>query len=105
MNENGIKIIQFESTFKKHGDLKIRLHYDELKSRDFFNAIVEGYVNRDERIISFVDDVKKDKQISLVKRKKANKAYAGAKRIKKQFALDPQEIENIFDIIEQEEEL
>ena len=52
VNENGIKIIQFESTFKKHGDLKIRLHYDELKSRDFFNAIVEGYINRDERIIN-----------------------------------------------------
>ena len=103
MNKDGTKIIQFESTFKQHGDLKIRLNYDELKSREFFNAIVSGYIERDERIVGFINDVKANKQISLVKRRKATKSQAAAKRTKQQFALSPQEIENIFDIIEEGE--
>ena len=43
---NTVKKICFESTDKLHADLKIRLHYDDLKIREFFIDVVSGYVDR-----------------------------------------------------------
>lgn len=102
MNEDGIKKIQFESTFKKHGDLKIQLHYDDLNAKEFFNAVVDAYISGNENILELVGEIKERKQISMMKRKRANKSAQKAKGLKKQFALEQKEIDNIFDILERE---
>ena len=54
MSETGdpgnIKRVIFEDTDKRHADLKIRLHYDEIKQGEFFRLMLTGYVNQDERL-------------------------------------------------------
>ena len=96
------KKICFDSCFKKHADFKVCLHYDEVKSREFFNFILDLYIEKDARILSIVDDLKKRKNISNNKRKKAKKNEKEMKKINNQFRLNNAEIENIFDIIERE---
>ena len=97
-----IKQICFETKVKRHADLKIRLHYDELSAKEFFNEIVNGYIQHDERILNFIDEIKERKLVSKAKRKKISASRKKAKMIKNQFALDEDEIENIFDIINKE---
>ena len=67
------KKICFDSCFKKHADFKVCLHYDEVKSREFFNFVLELYIEKDPRMLSIIDDLIKIKKISHNKRKKALK--------------------------------
>tara|TARA_R110002074_G_scaffold48773_1_gene124649 strand:+ start:658 stop:984 length:327 start_codon:yes stop_codon:yes gene_type:complete len=98
-----IKKIVFEDTDKNHADLKIRLHTDGLKQGEFFRMIVEGYVNRDDKIVYFVEEYKEEKDVqSKAKRTKSKKLYEKAKSTKDKFALNEGEIESIFDIIAKE---
>lgn len=100
-----IKQICFESNDKLHADLKIRLHHDGLKIKEFFNRTVEAYVEGNENILAFVEELKKEKSVSKTKRNKMNKARQKQKETIKQFGLDKDDIENIFDILERENNL
>ena len=57
------KQICFDGSAKLHADLKIRLHTDGIKIKDFFNEIVLAYVNRDAYLIEFVESLKEKKEI------------------------------------------
>jgi len=96
------KQICFDSTAKLHADLKIRLHHDEIKIREFFNEITRAYVNRDEDIVNFIEKLKEKKKMSATRRNKIKKANKKQNEIIRKFALDKSDIENIFDIIEKE---
>jgi len=99
---NIIKKICFDSTDKLHADLKICLHYDNIKIREFFNEIIKGYVEKNEKIIAFVEELREKKAISKSKRTKTKRARFNEKNTIKQFGLNKNEIENIFDILEKE---
>ena len=99
---NIIKKICFESTDKLHADLKIRLHYDDLRIREFFIDVVTGYVDRNEHILDFIEELKKRKAMSNPRRNKIKRARLKEEETIKQFGLNKNEIENIFDIIEKE---
>lgn len=96
------KQICFDSLAKTHADLKIRLHADDLKIRDFFNEVILAYVSCDENIIKFVDKLKEKKRISKALRNKTSQSRRAQKKVVDQFGLSPDEIENIFDILEKE---
>ena len=100
-----IKQICFESNDKLHADLKVRLHYDGLRIKEFFNMVVEAYIEGNENILAFVEELKETKSISKTKRNKMNKARQKQKETVKQFGLDKDDIENIFDILERENNL
>ena len=53
-----IKKIIFEDTDKRHADLKIRLHYDQLKQGEFFRLMLTGYIEKDERVMSYIEEYK-----------------------------------------------
>ena len=97
-----VKKICFESNDKMHADLKIKLHYDDLKIKEFFNQIVQAYINEDPHIISFIDKLKEEKNISKRKKMLTKKMRNNQKEVKEKFALDSSEIESIFDILEKE---
>jgi len=99
---NTVKKICFESTDKLHADLKIRLHYDDLKIREFFIDVVSGYVDRNEHMLAFVEELKEKKAMSNPRRNKIKRARLKEEETIKQFGLNKDEIENIFDIIEKE---
>jgi len=98
-----IKRIIFEDTDKRHADLKIRLHYDEIKQGEFFRLMLTGYINQDERLMSYIEDYKEQKKIQS-KRKitDSRRLRKKAQEIENKFALNSEEVEDIFDLIEKE---
>ena len=102
----GQKGVKFVIDEKKHVDLRLRLRHDELSQVKFFKAIVDGYLANDELIINFINNYKEKEKIqSATKRKKSMRLIKDGKEQAKKFAFSEEEIENIFDIIEGEEEI
>ena len=99
---NITKQICFDSTDQLHANLKIRLHYDDIKIKEFFNKSVEAYLNKNEHFMNFIEELKEQKNVSKIKRNKANRANSKAKEVENSFALNDSEIKDIFDIIEKE---
>ena len=65
--------------------------------------MVSGYLEKDERIINYIEEYRKAKSIqSQEKRKKTKKLRQAGKEITSKFALDKGEIESIFDLIAEE---
>tara|TARA_Y100000310_G_C20547840_1_gene746511 strand:+ start:188 stop:514 length:327 start_codon:yes stop_codon:yes gene_type:complete len=98
------KQICFESTAKLHADLKIRLHYDEIKIKNFFNEIVRGYIEKNENMMAFIHQIKEKKKVSQTHHKKIKKENKKEKQIINQFGLNENDVETIFDILEKEYE-
>jgi len=97
------KVVQFKETDKRHADLRIRLHYDGFYQGEFFRDIITGYLSGDENLIAYVEKVKEEKKkYNKGKLKKGKSLRKKGKEVEKQFALKDDEIESIFDIIEQE---
>ena len=93
------KRICFEDTEKRHGDLKIRLRYDGLSLRAFFSKTITGYLEKNENIMKFIEEIR---ETSNVKKQIILKAESKEKDTIKQFGLKKDEIEDIFDIIKRE---
>ena len=99
---NKKKVIYYEVP-KKHADLKIRWQYDGLGQTEFFCLLTTAYLQQDERILSIINEYKKENSIhNNAKREKTQKLYEKKKQIESKFALKGEEIESIFDILEQE---
>ena len=97
------KKIIFTDTDKRHADLKIRLQHDDLTQSDFFRAMLTGYIEKDTRVLSFLYDWREEnKYYSKKKRKKAERLLNKGEETKSKFGLRQDEIENIFDLLEQE---
>jgi len=97
------KKIAIQSTDKVHAELKIRLKYDGLTQQFFFGSLVEGYLRRDENIMIFVAQLKEDNKIQTIsKRRKVKKMNEAASETETKFGLNKEEIESIFDIIQEE---
>jgi hypothetical protein len=97
------KKISFSMLESEKVEFKIRLQYDNLTQIKFFKAIVRGYLEKDEDLYNFINKFKKENVIqSKEQRKKIMTNIKQATDIKSKFALDDNEIENIFDILEQE---
>ncbi len=97
-----LKQICFDSNDNLHANLKLRLHYDDLKIKEFFNEVIKAYVNKNEHIINFIEELKEQKGISKTRQNKTKRAHKKATKTEKEFGLNKSEIENIFDIIEKE---
>ena len=104
MSDYGInkKQICFDSIAKLHADLKIRLHYDEIKIKEFFNQFIKAYLEKDENIMRFVENLREQKSISKVRSDKIKKGNEKQKNTATTFGLDENDIEDIFDILQKE---
>ncbi len=97
------KKIMFYDSPDRQTKLRIRCQFDEITQSQFFRMMVTGYINNDELIHSFITRYKKDNQIQgKSKRAKINKIRKSTAEIEKKFSINENEIENIFDTIEQE---
>ena len=97
------KKFMFYDTEKRQVDLRVRLRYDGLNQSEFFRAMITGYLEKDELIMEYMHRYKKkyEKQGKRKREKSKNLIVAG-KELEKQFALNSDDIENIFDIIAEE---
>lgn len=98
---DGVKKIVIYVTDGSHADFLIKLKYDELSQKKFFELMLESYLNNDKDFMFFIN---KKMQEKISKRRKNNKIKdnLAVEETIKNFGLDEEEIENIFDIIEKE---
>jgi hypothetical protein len=97
-------VLSFSLNAKLHENLKIRLFYDEIKTQsEFFRYCVESYLEQDPLFVAFLDDYKINKKVQSKNRtaKSRNLANTGQKMLR-DLALSDSDIENIFDILEEE---
>jgi len=82
---------------------KIQLQYDSLTQAQFLRGMIDGYINRDEDFMCFVSKLKgENKSQSKLQLKKVEKNLKEMKQTQNSFALDDDEVENIFDMLEEE---
>ena len=96
---NLTKRIVFTENDHRQAKLLIRCKYDGLSQSDFFRYIVTGYIGGDERIQSYINEVKKGGKI---RRQKSEILKKNGHQKMKDFGLDEKEVDNIFDLIEEE---
>jgi hypothetical protein len=89
---------------KLHENLKIRLYYDQIKTQsEFFRFCVESYLNQDALFMEFLDHYKTHNEVqSKARVTKSRKLRKSGSRMLEDLALTDVDIENIFDIIEEE---
>ena len=101
--EDSKKKIIFTVSGRQKSDFKIRLQYDGLTQAQFFRAVMEGYIQKDESLMNYLNFFKKENKVqNNSQRSRIEKDIQEAKQTKNLFALDDDEVENIFDILEQE---
>ena len=93
------KKILFCETDHRHAQLLIRLKHDNLKQSDFLRHLVTGYLDGDERIVSYIDEVE---PMANSKKAKSKKLRQKGEQTLKDFSLSSTEVEDIFDLLEEE---
>ena len=101
--ENHSKLTFFLDS-KLHENLKIRLHYDQIKTQsEFFRYCVESYLSQDHLFMQFLDDYKIKKKVQSKRRAtQSQKLRNKGNKLLQDLALTEEEVENIFDLLEEE---
>ena len=102
------KKVVFYDSDKRYADLKIRLSHDGLSQAKFFRGILSGYLSQDPDILNFIDKLKlgQAKKASDKKRnKESRELITTGKETVSKLLFDEDDIENIFDILEDEESI
>jgi len=93
------KRIVFTDTDHRHAQLHVRLKTDGMKQSQFFRSLITGYINQDERLVSFFDDIKDQ---SIERKTKSNKLRKKGKEALNASGFSDTQLENIFDLIAEE---
>ena len=97
------KKFMFYDSSKRQTDLKIRLRTDNLNQSMFFRMMITGYLERDENLIMFIEGFKQDNQLEGRSHTKTiMKSAKASLETRNKFGLDTTDIENFFDIMEEE---
>lgn len=89
---------------KLHENLKIRLYYDQIKTQsEFFRYCAESYLAQNKLFMEFLDDYKINKKVqSKARTNKSRALREKGNRLMEELALNEEDIQNIFDILEEE---
>jgi len=100
---NNRKKLMFWDSDKRQVDLRIRLQLDGFTQSHFFRAMITGYLEKNEHIMKYVNEHKEKYMVQGIrKRKQVERDLKKYNETQKQFALNENEIEDIFDIIAEE---
>ena len=98
------KTITIDSLETLDNNLRIKLKFDDITKFWFFNEYIKGYLLDDPLLQPFIEKVKETSMMAKkYKLKKNRQLLEKEKEIKNKFGLNPNEIEDIFDLIESEE--
>lgn len=84
-----------------YADFLIKLKYDKINQANFFRTIIEFYLKDDPLIRKIMQNIQ-IKHEKIINNKKVKKDLDESKQTIQDYALDKNEIENIFDILESE---
>tara|TARA_R100001129_G_scaffold156550_1_gene119816 strand:- start:220 stop:549 length:330 start_codon:yes stop_codon:yes gene_type:complete len=98
------KTITIDSLETLDTNLRIKLKFDDITKFWFFNEYIKGYLLDDPLLQPFIEKIKESSIMARKNKLKKNRQLLEKeKEIKNKFGLDPNEIEDIFDLIESEE--
>lgn len=92
----------FRETLERHAQLKTKLMYDEISQQKFISYIITFYLQEDADMLKLVEKMKDKEGISSNKKKTSKKDIMNMRKYEKRFGLNKNDIENIFDFIEEE---
>jgi len=82
-------------------DLLIKIRHENIGWKRFFSFLIQGFLDDDPRISGYIDE--RMKKIRAKYRTKAlQKEKVAAEETKRKFGLGDEEIENIYDLLEEE---
>ena len=98
------KTITIDSLETLDTNLRIKLKFDDIIKFWFFNEYIKSYLLDDPLLQPFIEKIKESSMMARKhKLKKNRQLLEKEKEIKNKFGLNPDDIENIFDLIESEE--
>ncbi len=98
------KYIRVPTLKSLDANLRIKLNFDDITKFFFFNEYIKAYLSEDEDLMPFIEKVKERSMLMRKFRlKKAKEMRTKEQKIINQFGLSPDEIEDIFDILDEEE--
>jgi hypothetical protein len=97
------KKFMFYDTEKRQADLRIKLQHDGMTQSSFFRIMMSGYLENDENVLNYLNDFQeKYKMRGKHKIKKVRRLINEGEELKKKFSIDDNDIEDIFDLVEEE---
>jgi hypothetical protein len=93
------KRVVFTETDHRHAQLIIRLQHDGFTQAKFFRHLISAYIDGDPRIINYIDEVK---EMGEDRKRKSRTLKKKGDEMVEDFALTDGEVENIFDLLEEE---
>ena len=99
-------IIGFEDEDSTYAKLMIKLKHEGVTKRQFFRGVVASFLEDDPAFTEYFIGLKKKKHIfTKSKQKILDKERRMSDNVKKQFRLSRDEIEDLFDMFEEEVDL
>ena len=97
------KKFMFYDTEKRQADFRIKLKNEGMNQSQFFRAMITGYLSNNDNINQYLDGYKEKENIqSKSRRKILTRENSNESLTVETFGINEQEIENIFDLIEEE---
>jgi hypothetical protein len=96
---NLTKRVVFTENDHRHAKLILRLRQDGLTQAAFFRHLITAYIEEDERIVDYIDEVKvqsKSRKAKTKKLREQGKAFTAA------CGFSDQQVHDLFDIIAEE---
>ena len=93
------KRIVFTDTDHRHAQLLVSLKTDGMKQSQYFRSINTGYIEQDERLVCYFDDIK---DLSIDRKNKSNKLRKKGIQKMNETGFSNDQIEDIFDLIAEE---
>lgn len=96
-------IIGFEDTDTTYAKLLIKLKHEGITKREFFRGVVSSFLEEEPSFMQYILDFKKKKHLYVQgKQKILDKEREVCDITNKQFGLSDDEIEDLFDMFEEE---
>ena len=106
LNRRVYPTLYYDSTDTVYVNFVMKLEYEKMTKTEFFRAVVNAFIEGDKDMTSFIENYKERKEIdSKRSRKMIKRERDKAEEIDRRFALSPEDIENIFDLIGGDEDV
>jgi hypothetical protein len=92
----------FESIDGDYARLMIKLRHEELTKKEFFLAIIKGFLEDEPNLKEFLKAYRKSKGYAMWKEEVLDKEIEDGKIEMRKFGLDKDEIDDIYDLFDDE---
>ena len=106
LNRRVYPTLYYDSTDTVYVNFVMKLEYEKMTKTEFFRAVVNAFIEGDKDMTSFIENYKERKEVDSKRSRKIIKGERDkAEEIDRRFALSPEDIENIFDLIGGDEDV